>query len=118
VDRLVDHCHIVGIKGESYRQKQAAAGVSSDQKDPPTKLTRAPHGHHDQRPHHPNSTEPRRRHENWPTGLVMESGTATRLTHRDSHGHDHNPNMVLTHQEALKEPRLPVNLIDATFKPD
>ena len=36
VDRLVHHCHIVGIKGESYRQKQAAARVSSDQSDPPT----------------------------------------------------------------------------------
>ncbi|MCP9810052.1 ATP-binding protein, partial [Cyanobium sp. HWJ4-Hawea] len=35
VDRLVHHCHIVGIKGESYRQKQAAAGVSIDQNDPP-----------------------------------------------------------------------------------
>ncbi|WP_254932168.1 MULTISPECIES: ATP-binding protein [unclassified Cyanobium] len=34
--RLVHHCHIVGIKGESYRQKQAAARVSSDQSDPPT----------------------------------------------------------------------------------
>ncbi|MBM5823161.1 MAG: hypothetical protein FJ082_12100 [Cyanobacteria bacterium K_Offshore_surface_m2_011] len=28
--------HIVGIKGESYRQKQAAARVSSDSTDPPT----------------------------------------------------------------------------------
>ena len=36
VDRLVHHCHIVGIKGESYRQKAAAARVSSDQSDPPT----------------------------------------------------------------------------------
>lgn len=36
VDRLVHHCHIVGIKGESYRQKAAAARVSSDQIDPPT----------------------------------------------------------------------------------
>ncbi len=27
VDRLVHHCHIVGIKGESYRQKTAAARV-------------------------------------------------------------------------------------------
>ena len=36
VDRLVHHCHIVGIKGESYRQKQAAARVSSDAADPPT----------------------------------------------------------------------------------
>ncbi len=26
VDRLVRHCHIVGIKGESFRQKVAAAG--------------------------------------------------------------------------------------------
>jgi DNA replication protein DnaC len=26
VDRLVHHCHIVGIKGDSYRQKAAAAG--------------------------------------------------------------------------------------------
>ena len=36
VDRLVHHCHIVGIKGESYRQKAAAARVSSDQSNPPT----------------------------------------------------------------------------------
>jgi len=36
VDRLVHHCHIVGIKGDSYRQKQAAAWVASDQGDPPT----------------------------------------------------------------------------------
>ena len=36
VDLLVHHCHIVGIKGESYRQKQAAARVSSDAADPPT----------------------------------------------------------------------------------
>jgi DNA replication protein DnaC len=36
VDRLVDHCHIVGIKGESYPQKQEAARVSSDSSDPPT----------------------------------------------------------------------------------
>jgi DNA replication protein DnaC len=36
VDRLVHHCHIVGIKGESYRQKQAAARVSSDAAEPPT----------------------------------------------------------------------------------
>ena len=36
VDRLVHHCHIVGIKGESYRQKQAAARVSSDATEPPT----------------------------------------------------------------------------------
>ena len=28
-------------------------------------------------------------------------------------GHDHDPNSVLTHLEALKEPRLPVNQIDA-----
>jgi len=36
VDRLVHHCHIVGIKGESYRQKVAAARVSSDTAEPPT----------------------------------------------------------------------------------
>ena len=36
VERLVHPCHSVGIKGESYRQKQAAARVSSDQSDPPT----------------------------------------------------------------------------------
>jgi DNA replication protein DnaC len=36
VDRLVHHCHIAGIKGESYRQKQAAAKVSSGSADPPT----------------------------------------------------------------------------------
>ena len=41
VDRLVHHCHIIGIKGECYRQKAAAARVSSDQSDPPTSLTRA-----------------------------------------------------------------------------
>jgi len=35
VDRLVHHCHIVGIKGESYRQKAAAARVSSDAAEPP-----------------------------------------------------------------------------------
>jgi DNA replication protein DnaC len=33
VDRLVHHCHIIGIKSESYRQKPAFARVSSD---PPT----------------------------------------------------------------------------------
>ncbi len=26
VDRLVHHCHIVGIKGDSYRQKQLLQG--------------------------------------------------------------------------------------------
>ncbi|NDC35928.1 MAG: hypothetical protein EBZ51_11260 [Synechococcaceae bacterium WB9_2_112] len=36
VDRLVHHCHIIGIKGESYRQKAAAARVSSDQTNPST----------------------------------------------------------------------------------
>ena len=36
VDRLVHHCHIVGIKGDSYRQKAAAARVSGDAIDPPT----------------------------------------------------------------------------------
>ena len=36
VDRLVHHCHIVGIKGESYRQKAAAARVSSDTDEPAT----------------------------------------------------------------------------------
>jgi len=36
VDRLVHHCHIIGIKGESYRQKAAAARVSKDPGDPPT----------------------------------------------------------------------------------
>ena len=36
VDRLVHHCHIIGIKGESYRQKAAAARVSSDQSGLPT----------------------------------------------------------------------------------
>ncbi len=41
VDRLVHHCHIIGIKGESYRQKAAAARVSSDQNDLSTSLTRA-----------------------------------------------------------------------------
>jgi len=35
VDRLVHHCHIVGIQGESYRQRQAAARVSSDCSHPP-----------------------------------------------------------------------------------
>jgi DNA replication protein DnaC len=35
VDRLVHHCHIVGIKGDSYRQKAAAARVSSDAPEPP-----------------------------------------------------------------------------------
>ena len=35
VDRLVHHCHIVGIKGESYRQKTAAARVSGDGANPP-----------------------------------------------------------------------------------
>jgi DNA replication protein DnaC len=36
VDRLAHHCHIVGIKGDSYRQKVAAAGVSGNSTDPPT----------------------------------------------------------------------------------
>jgi DNA replication protein DnaC len=39
VDRLVHHCHIVGIKGESYRQKEAAARVPKDSaavNEPPT----------------------------------------------------------------------------------
>jgi hypothetical protein len=34
VDRLVHHCHIVGIKGDSYRQKAAAARASGDAVDP------------------------------------------------------------------------------------
>ena len=37
-DWLLHHCHIVGIKGGSYRQKQAAAWVFSDSNDPPTEL--------------------------------------------------------------------------------
>lgn len=41
VDRLVHNCHIIGIKGESYRQKAVAAWISSDQSDRPTSLTRA-----------------------------------------------------------------------------
>ena len=41
LDRLVHHGHIVGIKGESYRQKAAAARVSSDAPGPPMSLTRA-----------------------------------------------------------------------------
>ncbi len=36
VDRLVHHCHIVGIKGDSYRQKAAAARASGAAVDPPT----------------------------------------------------------------------------------
>ncbi len=36
VDRLVHHCHIIGFKGESYRQKAAAARVSRNPGDPPT----------------------------------------------------------------------------------
>jgi len=36
VDRLVHHCHFFGIKGESYRQKAAAARVSRNPGDPPT----------------------------------------------------------------------------------
>ncbi len=36
VDRLVHHCHIIGIKGESYRQKADAAMVSKDPGGPPT----------------------------------------------------------------------------------
>jgi DNA replication protein DnaC len=36
VDRLVHHCHIIGIKGENYRQKADAAGLLSDTKGPPT----------------------------------------------------------------------------------
>ena len=36
VDRLVHHCHIVGIKGESYRQKAAAARLLADSEDPST----------------------------------------------------------------------------------
>jgi DNA replication protein DnaC len=42
VDRLVHHSHIIGIKGESYRQKAPAARVSRNPGDPPTSLTRAP----------------------------------------------------------------------------
>jgi hypothetical protein len=34
LDRLVHHGHIVGIKGDSYRQKAAAAWVSSDAPGP------------------------------------------------------------------------------------
>ncbi|MCS5693226.1 ATP-binding protein [Cyanobium sp. FGCU-6] len=41
VDRLVHHCHTVGIQGDSYRQKPAAARVSGDSSHPPTSLTRA-----------------------------------------------------------------------------
>jgi DNA replication protein DnaC len=37
VDRLVNHCHIIGIKGESYHLKAAAARVS---KDPGNQATR------------------------------------------------------------------------------
>ena len=36
VDRLVHHCHIIGIKGENYRQKSAAARVPKDTGEPPT----------------------------------------------------------------------------------
>ena len=36
VDRLVHHCHIIGIKGESYRQKAAAARLLAETDDPPT----------------------------------------------------------------------------------
>jgi len=36
VDRLVHHCHIIGIKGESYRQKAAAARLLVETDDPPT----------------------------------------------------------------------------------
>jgi len=36
VDRHVHHCHIVGIKGESYRQKAAAARFSAESDDPST----------------------------------------------------------------------------------
>jgi DNA replication protein DnaC len=36
VDQLVHHCHIIGIKGESYRQKAAAAWVSRTPDDTPT----------------------------------------------------------------------------------
>jgi len=36
VDRLAHDCYIVGIKGESYRQKAAAARVSIDTAEPPT----------------------------------------------------------------------------------
>jgi DNA replication protein DnaC len=36
VDRLVHHCHIIGIKDESYRQKAAAAGVARNPGDTPT----------------------------------------------------------------------------------
>jgi hypothetical protein len=36
VDRFVHHCDIVGINGESYRQKTAAARLSGDGANPPT----------------------------------------------------------------------------------
>jgi DNA replication protein DnaC len=36
VVRLVHHCHIIGIKGENYRQKAAAARVSRNPGDPST----------------------------------------------------------------------------------
>jgi len=41
VDRLVHHCIIVGIKGDSYRQKQAAAEVSRWAPPMPTASTSA-----------------------------------------------------------------------------
>jgi hypothetical protein len=66
----------------------------------------------------PSASEPRRRHENWATALEIDAGTTAGLTRRDSPGHDHDPNRVLTNLEASAEPRPPVNLIDASHQPD
>jgi hypothetical protein len=40
---LVQHGHIVGIKGESYRQKAAAARVSRDAPERPMSLMQSGH---------------------------------------------------------------------------
>jgi hypothetical protein len=93
VDRLVHHCHIIGIKGESYRQKADAARVSKDPGDPPTQLTRAPWRPRSTAP--PLQTrEPNRRHENWPTRCVALPAQPTGLARHDRPGHDPVPTCI------------------------
>ena len=93
VDRLVQHCHIIGIKGESYRQKAAAARVSRNPGDTTTELTQAPWP--------PRSTAPPlqprercRRHEKGPTGRVNLPPQPTGLARRDRHGPDPVPTYI------------------------
>jgi len=93
VHRLVHHCHIIGIKGESYRQKAAAARVSRNPGDPPTSLTRTPWRFRSTAaPVQPK--EPNRRHENWPTACVIQPTQPTGLARRDRPGHDPAPTCI------------------------